>query len=156
MTHLPDKIKEEIMSKRKAVGFLAITMIIFLVTPEEGLAWANCIINRTTEITGTTAGERIYIGGYFGDSSANFKTLDNTNDWICTNDTTTNAGVGLYIQRQGFPPTIVWHKIFTANRTDDNHPYIEVYCGKTIYYSYENNKWKSDNYTWDASTINCK
>lgn len=53
-------------------------------------------------------------------------------------------------------PATVWHKSFTANRTDDNHPYIEVYCGKSIYYWYEGDGWKSQTYTWSLKDINCK
>ncbi|HBW25189.1 MAG TPA: hypothetical protein DEF13_06020, partial [Holosporales bacterium] len=67
-----------------------------------------------------------------------------------------NAGVAYSGETWVAQPATVWHKSFTANRTDDNHPYIEVYCGKSIYYWYEGDGWKSQTYTWSLKDINCK
>ncbi|HBG34512.1 MAG TPA: hypothetical protein DER04_05110, partial [Holosporales bacterium] len=81
------------MTTKKAIGFLTIALILSLVKSQAGLAWANCIINKTNEITEKGPGERVYIVGYFGSPGffADYKFLTNNGDWTCTKEKTINV-----------------------------------------------------------------
>lgn len=136
----------------KKLAVINILSITFIIQTTDLMGWSLCIINQTNKLTDKSTGQTINIVSYLSGDGENY--INDKGGFHCTKNHKGKWGVGLSAQEWIVPPDYVIEKRdYTGHETNNNHDYIEVYCGQATYYTYNGatNRFESTVYNWRAN-----